>query len=60
MVSLVGAFILLVMDIDVEASLKFELSKMKYLLALNTWIMMYLFFGLLYQGAGINVEFPEH
>jgi hypothetical protein len=60
LVSLVGAFILLIVDFKTSNHVWMELSKMKYLLLLNVWIMNFIFFGLLYQGAGINVEFSEH
>ncbi len=33
---------------------------MKFFLAMNSFIMFFIFFGLLYQGAGINIEFDEH
>ena len=60
MVSLVGLFVLLIIDIKASPHVLYELTKMMYLLGLNVWVMFYLFFGLLYQGAGINIEFVEH
>lgn len=60
MVSLLGAFIFLVLNIEFEETLMLEVSKMKFFLAMNAFVMFFFFFGLLYQGSGINVEFSEH
>jgi hypothetical protein len=60
LVSLLGAFVFLVINIEFSEELKMEVDKMKYFLALNSFVMFFFFYGLLYQGAGINVEFAEH
>jgi hypothetical protein len=60
LVSLVGAFVLIIVGVETSHHVGTELAKMKYLLLLNVWILNFIFFSLLYQGAGINVEFSEH
>ena len=60
LVSFIAAFVLLIFEFDVEQKLWDEIVKMRMFLSLNTTLMFFLFFGLLYQGSGINMEFEEH
>jgi hypothetical protein len=54
MLNLVASFIFFVTNFNLTGKALIEVMKMRYLFALNTVIMFYFFFGLLYQGAGIN------
>ena len=58
--SLITSFVLFVVNFGYVGDQKVEQNKSKFLLGLNCFVMFYFFFGLLYQGAGINVEFAEH
>ena len=59
-ISYIAAFVLLIFNFDVDQRLSDEIMKMRMFLSLNTFVMFFLFFGLLYQGSGINKEFEEH
>lgn len=59
--SFIGFFVMLVVSTNsFGESAQVEVAKTRLLLLLNSLVMFYLFFGLLYQGAGINFEFSEH
>lgn len=59
--SFVAFFVMLVISTDgMTEFARTEIGKSRLLLVLNSIVMFYLFFGLLYQGAGINYEFSEH
>ena len=59
--SFIGFFVMLVISTNDQSEvIKTEIAKTRLFLLLNSMVMFYLFFGLLYQGAGINFEFSEH
>ena len=60
MMNLTASFIFFVTKFNLSGYILIEISKMRYLFAMNTILMFFFFFSLLYLGAGINDQFSVH